>query len=72
MADTLFTINNLAADVGAAPQTLYNWREAGLIEPRYKANEMPLFTPEQRDEIARLVKERKAARTRLRLAPSES
>lgn len=67
MADKLLTINNLAADVGAAPQTLYNWNAAGLIEPRYQANAMPLFTPEQRDEIALLVKERKAARTRLRL-----
>lgn len=67
MADTLLTLNNIAATVDASPQTLYTWRQAGLIAERYVANSMPLFTPQQRDEIAKLVQERKAARTRLRL-----
>jgi hypothetical protein len=77
VADTLLTINNLAEKVGAAPQTLYNWQAAGLIAPAFvvaTANDrqMPVFTMAQRAEVAELVRTRKAARARYRLAPSGS
>jgi hypothetical protein len=71
LAETLLTLGTVANEARVARGTVYSWLTHGLVRPRYRVENTPVFTPQERDAITALAKERKECRTRLRLSPSE-
>lgn len=67
MAEALLTLATVAKDVRVARGTMYSWLTHGLVKPRYRVDDRPVFTQQERDAIAALARERKECRTRLRL-----
>ena len=68
MAEALLTLGTVAKNARVTRATLYSWIGARLVEPRFRVEETPVFTSQERDAIAALASERKECRTRLRLS----
>jgi len=69
---TLLTTTETARRAGIAPKTLYQWLDAGLVQPSYavaaKTRDQPVFTEAEADAIGELAADRRAARRSLRVA----
>ncbi len=69
---SLLTLGSVADAAGITRPTLYSWIEAGLVTPRFDVEETVVFTPQERDQVKALAKERAEHRSSLRLARSSS